>query len=63
MYTPDGYYMILGSSVVGDRNMFWELLNQEFNVEILIPKRCDEKVSYLEFQLQVSGPRIRIIEK
>lgn len=63
MYTPDGYYTILGSNVVGDTDMFWKLLDQEFSVEILIPKRDDKKVPYLEYQLQVSGPRIRISEK
>lgn len=60
MYTPDGYYMILGSNVVGDTDVFWELFNQEFNVEILIPQRDDSKVSGLAYQLQVSGPRVRI---
>lgn len=60
MYTPDGYYTILGSNLVGDTKKFWELLNQEFEVEIVKPKRNDGKVS---FQLQVSGPIVRIKEK
>lgn len=63
MYTPEGSYEILGSHVVGDTDMFWELFNQEFNVEILIPQRDDSKTSYIAYQLQVSGPRVRISTK
>ncbi len=63
MYTPDGYYMILGSSVVGDRDKFWRLLNQEFDVEIVIPKRDDRKTNEFDLQTQVSGPTVRIKEK
>ena len=66
LYTKEGYYMILGSSVVGNTDKFWELLNEVFNVEILIPKRDDvetRKRSELEYQLSPSGPYIRIISK
>jgi hypothetical protein len=63
MYTPEGSYMILGSNRVGDTKKFWELLNQVFDVEIIKPKRNDEKISGLEFQCQISGPIIRIREK
>lgn len=63
MYTPDGYYTILGINVVGNTDVFWELFNQEFNVEILIPKRDDRKVSYIKYQLDISGPRVRISQK
>jgi len=63
LYTSDGYYVILGSNVVGDTKKFWELLNQEFEVEIVKPKRDDSKISGLEFQLQVSGPLVRIRER
>lgn len=60
LYTPEGSYMILGSNVVGDTDMFWDLLNQTFEVEIVKPKRNDAGISELEFQLQISGPIIRI---
>ncbi len=54
LYTPEGSYMILGSNVVGDTDMFWNLLNQTFEVEIVKPKR-NNGASELEFQLQISG--------
>lgn len=63
LYTPDGSYMILGSSRVGDTKKFWDLLNQAFDVEIIKPKRNEAKISELEFQCQISGPIIRIREK
>ena len=66
LYTEEGYYMILGSSVVGDTDKFWELLNEAFNVEILKPNRDDvetRKRSELEFQLSPSGPYVRITSK
>lgn len=63
MYTPDGYYMILGGSLVGDRDKFWKLLNQEFDVEIVSPKRDDKKTKEFDLQTQVSGPVVRINEK
>lgn len=61
--TPDGSYTILGSNVVGDTKKFWDLLNEAFEVEIITPKRNDAKISELEFQLQYSGPVIRIRER
>jgi hypothetical protein len=63
LYTQDGSYMILGSSLAGDTKKFWDLLNQAFNVEIIKPKRNDAKVSKIEFQYQSSGPIIRIAPK
>lgn len=63
LYTPDGSYHILGSSVVGYTRKFWQLFNQAFEVEIIRPKRDDKKISESEFQLQVSGPLVRIREK
>jgi len=63
LFTPDGSYMILGSNIVGDTKKFWDLLNQAFDVEIIKPKRDDGKISELDFQLQLSGPVIRIREK
>jgi len=66
LYTEEGYYMILGSNSVGNTDYFWKLLNEAFNVEILIPKRDDvetRKRSELEFQLNSSGPYVRITSK
>lgn len=63
MHTPDGSYMILGSNVVGNIKKFLDLLNQDFEVEIIKPKRDDAKISEIEFQCQISGPIIRIREK
>lgn len=63
MYTPDGYYMILGSSLAGDTKKFWELLNQEFNVEIIVPKRDDSKTSEFQLQTRSSGPIVLLTEK
>jgi hypothetical protein len=60
LYTPEGSYMILGSNVVGDTNKFWDLLNQAFEIEIIKSKRNDVDISEIEFQLQISGPIIRI---
>lgn len=63
LYTPDGSYTILGSNIVGDTDKFWKLFNEEFEVEIIKPKRDDSKISGLEFQLQISGPVVRIKER
>lgn len=63
IYTPEGSYMILGSSVVGDTKKFWDLFNQAFEITIVKPKRDDSKISGMEFQTQISGPVIRIREK
>lgn len=63
LYTPEGSYTILGSSVVGDTDIFWDLLNRAFETEIIKPKRDDAKISGFEFQCQISGPVIRIREK
>lgn len=63
LFTRDGFYMILGSSVVGDLDKFWELFNQEFDVEIVKPKRDDRITEGFDIQTQVSGPIVRIKEK
>ena len=63
MLTPDGYYMILGSSVCGDSEKFWELFTREFETEIVVPKRDDNKTPYMEYQCCYSGPLVRIRER
>jgi hypothetical protein len=60
MLTPDGYYVILGSNRCGDLNEFWELFTKEFEIEIVVPKRDDSKVSESEYQTCYSGPTVRI---
>lgn len=60
MFTPDGFYMILGSCVCADSKKFWELFTQEFDCKIVIPKRDDSKTPYLQYQLCNSGPLVRI---
>lgn len=60
MFTPDGYYVILGSSVCGDYVKFWELFTQEFEIEIIRPKRNDDKTPYVQYQMDYSGPVVRI---
>lgn len=63
MHTPEGYYVILGSNVLGDLDKFWELFNQEFEVEIITPKRDDRKISEHGYLSEISGPVVRIREK
>lgn len=65
MYTPEGSYVILGSNTVGDKKKFWELFNQAFNVEVLIPQRNDAEVrtTCLKFQCRLSGPYVRITKR
>lgn len=63
LYTPEGSYTILGSSRVGDTKKFWKLFNEAFHVEIIKPKRDDTKISELEYQTQLSGPIVRIVEQ
>lgn len=60
MFTPDGYYVILGSSVCGDYVKFWELFIKEFETFIVSPKRVDDKTPYVQYQTQYSGPVVRI---
>lgn len=60
MYTPDGCYVILGSSVCGDSEKFWELFTKEFDGKIIIPKRDDSKTPYVQYQMNYSGPVVRI---
>lgn len=60
MVTPDGYYVILGSCVCGDSEKFWELFTQEFETDIVMPKRDDSKTQYMQYQSQYSGPIVRI---
>lgn len=60
MLTPDGYYMILGSSVCGDSEKFWELFTKEFDIVIAVPKRNDSKTHYMTYQLEYSGPLVRL---
>lgn len=60
MHTPDGYYVILGSSVCGNSKKFWELFTKEFGGKIVIPKRYDNKIPYIQYQTEYSGPVLRI---
>jgi len=60
MHTPDGYYVILGSCLCGNSEEFWELFTQEFETEIVVPKRDDGKTSPIEYQSCYSGPIVRI---
>jgi len=63
MYTPDGSYMVLGSCMCGNTKEFMMKVEETFHVEIVVPQRDDSKCSYLEYQCEHSGPRIRISEK
>lgn len=63
MFTPQGSYNILGGGVVGDKERFSALFNQAFHVEVLTPQRKDGEVGELEFQLEFSGPYVRITER
>lgn len=61
MRTPDGYYVILGSCVCGDSEIFWELFTKEFDTVIVVPKRDDSKIrGTMEYQSCYSGPIVRI---
>ncbi len=60
MLTPDGYYVILGSSVCGNPEKFWELFTKEFGGKIIVPKRDDSKISRVKYQSEYSGPVVRI---
>lgn len=67
--TRDGCYTIMGSHEAGDTDKFWELLNEEFEAEVIQPKRNDQELleegpqGELEFQLNYSGPVVRIRKK
>lgn len=63
MFTPDGYYIVLGCSLVGDTNKFWGLFVQEFDTEIVVPKREDSKMSLGECDCSYSGPLVRIEQR
>lgn len=63
MYTPDGSYVILGSCMCGKINEYMKNIEETFNVEIVVPLRDDSKCSDIKFQLERSGPVIRISEK
>lgn len=60
MLTPDGYYVILGSSICGDSEKFWGLFTGEFETRIIIPKRDDSNGHNIGYQSQYSGPVVRI---
>lgn len=60
MYTPDGYYVILGSCVCGNSEKFWELFTKEFDTIIVVPKRDDSNGHDSKYQSQYSGPVVRI---
>ena len=54
MFTADGSYMILGDCTLGDRKLFWKLLNASFNTEVI------EQAMHNPYK--DSGPRIKITE-
>jgi hypothetical protein len=60
MLTPDGYCMILGSSICGDLKEFWNFFIEEFDTTIIVPKRDDSKTHYMAYQTMYSGPIVRI---
>lgn len=63
LYTADGTYVVAGSHLRGDYEEFMGNLRKEFDVEIIKPQRDDSKVSRLEYQLQASGPLVRLTPK
>jgi len=46
----------------GNTKKFMTTIEETFNVEIIVPKRDDSKVSEYEYQACRSGPVIRISE-
>jgi len=63
MYTPEGCYTILGDNVVGDTKRFWELFNQAFDVEVLIPRISRERLGTVPGLYGLLGPYVRISER
>lgn len=66
LHTSEGGYLVMGNHTAGDTNKFWQKLNEEFDVEVVKPQRNDAETlrrSELEFQLQVSGPVVRLHPK
>jgi len=55
LYTPDGSYTILGSSVVGNLSLFWKLFCDTFAIDIIKPARDDSITDYAIYQLSTSG--------
>lgn len=64
LYTEDGYYVIGGMSYSGNAlEIFWELMYKNFDITEIKPKRDDSKISELEFQLCLSGPLLKLVDK
>lgn len=61
MLTSIGSYVILGSCICGDNKKFKTLFDNTFATTVVRPQRDDDKTPYLEYQLNHSGPTIRII--
>ena len=61
VYTPEGYYVFGGGSWSGNAmDKFWELMKETFIMQEIKPKRDDSKVSGWEYQVQSSGPWIKL---
>jgi hypothetical protein len=61
--TPRGETYIGASGANVAAAPFWEKLTGRFNVEILKPQRNEAKTSYLDRQLDYSGPLMTVREK
>ncbi len=61
MYTPDGFYTIIGGGFIANTDKFWELFTKEFKIEAVTPARDENKISVDEYVNNFSGPVVRIL--